>query len=523
MGNFLLSGIFRGIRQEPKPPREARLRIVIARVNHETNTFSPLKTPLGAFNPLWGEEALAAADGSATAMGAFVDFARSRGAEMVTPVFALANPSGPVEDDAYEALHQPIVDAAAEGCDAILLDLHGAMVTRSFDDGEGELLRRLRRVAPDVPIGVALDLHANVTPGMIDAADIVVGFKTYPHVDMRETGEHVARLVGRILDGGARPATAYRQPGVLAQTLKMNTGEPGVMRDLVEAAKRAEAEPGIKAVTVFGGFPIADIAAAGVSMVVVAETQAQADAVAVRFAGETWRRREEFAYHEEPLQHSIATARHAAHLPGAGPVLLLDHGDNCMSGGTCDVMDVIAEAQRQGLDGVLAGPIADPVAVEAMSQAGLGARMTLGIGNRHDLSSIGGAKWPLELTGTVIHLGAGDYVITGPTYTGMPCSMGRIAVLDTGWAKILVSELPHEPWDKGVFACAGLDPQASRYLVLKSRMYCRPVFAPMARVVIECGSAGVTSSKLDLFAFKNLSRPIYPLDREQVFGERTKL
>ncbi|WP_048648500.1 M81 family metallopeptidase [Nitratireductor soli] len=495
------------------------MRIVIARVNHETNTFSPVRTPLGAFNPKWDADALAAAEGSATAMGAFIDFARARDAEIVTPVFALANPSGPVEDDAYEALHQPIVDAVRKGCDAILLDLHGAMATRTFDDGEGELLRRLRAIVPGVPIGVALDLHGNITEAMIGAADVIVGFKTYPHVDMRETGAHVAQLMGDILDGGERPALAWRHPPILAQTLKMNTTQSGVMSDLVKAARRSESEPGVQAVTIFGGFPIADIAEAGVSVVVVADTDNLARRVADRFADMAWRRREEFTYREETLATSITTAKRSAEGPGHGPVLLLDHGDNCMSGGTCDVMDVIEEAQKQGLSGVLAGPIADPDAVAAMAMVGVGAEITVSVGNRHDLSAIGAANMPLSLTGTVTHVGDGDYVISGPTYTGMRCSMGRVAVLETEWASILVSELPQEPWDKGVFACAGLDPAASRYLILKSRMYCRPVFEPMARTVIECGSAGVTSSKLGLFAFKHLARPIYPLDREAAFGE----
>ncbi len=499
------------------------MRIVIARVNHETNTFSPVQTPLNAFNPRWGADALAAADGSATAMGAFIDFARARGAEIVTPVFALANPSGPVEDEAYEALHQPIVDAARKGCDAILLDLHGAMVTRSFDDGEGELLKRLRAIVPHTPIGVALDLHGNITGTMVEAADLIAGFKTYPHVDMYETGERVARLIGDILDGGARPALTWRDPPILAQTLKMNTTQPGAMSDLVEAARRAEAEPGVHAVTIFGGFPIADIPEAGVSVVVAADTKTRARQVADRLADMAWQRREAFTYREETLASSIKAARLSAEGPGQGPVLLLDHGDNCMSGGTCDVMDVVEEARRQGLTGVLAGPIADSEAVATMASAGVGSRITVALGNRHDLSTIGTANEPLDLTGVVTHIGDGDYVISGPTYTGMACSMGRVAVLDTGWARILVSELPHEPWDKGVFACAGLDPAASRYLILKSRMYCRPVFEPLARAVIECGSFGVTSSKLDLFAFKRLDRPIYPLDREAAFGESVAL
>ena len=120
------------------------MRFVVARLNHETNTFSPVPTPLASFNPRWGKDALQAGTGSRTAMGAFLAFAEARGAKVVTPVFATANPSGPVADEAFEAMAAAIVDAVGSGCDAILLDLHGAMVTESLDDGEGELLDRIR-------------------------------------------------------------------------------------------------------------------------------------------------------------------------------------------------------------------------------------------------------------------------------------------------------------------------------------------------------------------------------------------
>ncbi|HEV7439847.1 MAG TPA: M81 family metallopeptidase, partial [Methylobacterium sp.] len=247
------------------------MRIVTARLNHETNTFSPLATPLAAFSPAWGAAARAAGEGSATALGAFLDFAAARGATVAVSVMAHANPSGPVSDEAFEALSGAILAAIAEGCDAILLDLHGAMVTQSHDDGEGELLARIRAIAPDVPLGVALDLHANVTPRMVAQSDVIVGFKTYPHVDMAETGAQVARIVGRMLDEGLRPHQAWCHPPQLAHTLRMDTRVPGIMADLVAASREAEAQPGILAATLFGGFGLADLAETGVSIVVAAE------------------------------------------------------------------------------------------------------------------------------------------------------------------------------------------------------------------------------------------------------------
>lgn len=488
------------------------MRIVIARLNHETNTFSPVPTPLEAFDPRFGPLALEAARGSRTAAGAFVAFAERRGATTVTPVFATANPSGPVTDAAFEHLTSAILEAVASGADAVLLDLHGAMVTEQIEDAEGELLARIRRIAPDTPVGVALDLHGNITQRMVDHADVLIGFKTYPHVDMFETGAQVAAILERILDHGIRTHRAWIHPPMLAHTLRMNTARPGAMRDLVEAARASEQRNGVLAASVFGGFPLADMPDAGASVLVVGSDRDATHATAAELAAALWAKRADLVYREQLLAESLTEAQSLASRPGAGPVLMLDHGDNCMSGGTCDVMDVVAEALVQGFAGIVAGPICDPSAVAAMAQAGLGARVRLALGHGRPIPSIAAPGQPLTIDGVVEALGSGEYTITGPTYTGMRCTMGRAAVLATDQGRILVSERPHEPWDMGVFTCLGVDPRAARFLILKSRMYCRPVFEPIAKGVVECASRGVTSSDYSLFGFSRLPAATYPID-----------
>lgn len=490
------------------------MRIVVARLNHETNTFSPVPTPLAAFDPKWDEEARAFGKGSNTALGAFHDYAERIGAELITPLAATANPSGPVEDDAFEDMTAAILDAVEAGCDAILLDLHGAMVTRRFDDGEGELLSRVRRAAPGVPLGVALDLHGNITQRMVDNCDCIVGFKTYPHIDMYATGEHVTRIVDAMLKDGARPRQSWVHPPMLAATLRMNTNEDCAMTDIVNLAREMEKREGVHAVTLFGGFPIADLAETGVSVVAVAKDDATADAVAEEVAAAAWQRREEFLYREQPLARSIIEAAEASEKPGSGPVLLLDHGDNCMSGGTCDNMDVLETALAAGLHGIIAGPICDPQAVAELTQAGVGASVSIALGNRVAADGFVEPRTPLQLEGTVTALSDGDYVVSGPIYTGQLCHMGRAVTLKTERATILITERPHEPWDLGVFHCADIDPLVAHFLVLKSRMYCRPVFEPRSKAVIECASSGVTSSNYSLFSFSKVTRPVYPLDAE---------
>ncbi len=491
------------------------LRLVLARLNHETNTFSPVPSPLSAFRPRWGADAAAAAAGSPTALGALHAYATRSGAQIEVPVLAHANPSGPVEDDAFEAMAGVILAAVAKGCDGILLDLHGAMVTRSHDDGEGELVARIRKIAPHVPLGVALDLHGNITQRFIAACDAVVGFKTYPHIDMVETGEHLARLMDPILKGGQRPAIALCHPPMLAATLCMNTSTPGPLTDLVALAREAEKRSGVRAVTVFAGFPIADMVETGVSIVAVADTPALARAVADEIGCAAWARRAAFVYHEEPLATSIARAQTLA---GDDTfVLLLDHGDNCASGGSCDVMDVLEELLATGASDIVVGPIADPEAVALMFAAGEGATIRVALGNKTSAEGMPAPRAPLAITGRVTTLSDGAYRVTGPIYTGETLSMGRAAAFETEQAVIVVCEQSHEPLDFGVFTCLGVDARKARFLHLKSRMYCRPVFQRLARAVVECASAGVTGSNYDLFAFRKLARPIYPLDPDLVW------
>lgn len=493
------------------------MRILIARLNHETNSFSPVVTNLQSFNPHYDEDAAKFANGSNTALGAFYAYALAKKAEIIVPLAATANPSGPVEDEAFERLATAITDGVAKGCDLILLDLHGAMVTRSFDDGEGELLRRVRAVAPSTPLGVALDLHGNITQDILDNCDCIVGFKTYPHIDMYATGEHVTRIIDKMLDDGLQPKQAFNHPPMLAATLRMNTNEDCAMTDVINLAKEIEKRDGVHAVSVFGGFPIADLKETGLSVVVVADSDALAETVAAEVAQVAWQRRDEFLYTEAPLAISVKQAESERQKHNSGYVLMLDHGDNCMSGGTCDNMDVLQAAIQAGLKNIVAGPFSDPSVVDELFKAGVGAKATIMLGNKIAADDFIAPQAPLEITGTVTALSDGDYIVSGPIYTGQLCHMGRAVAFKADEATILITEFPHEPWDLGVFNCANIDPLQGDYLILKSRMYCRPVFEPQALAVVECASGGVTSSNYQLFSFKKLARPIYPLDNEGVW------
>jgi microcystin degradation protein MlrC len=492
----------------------ARKKIVIARFQHETNTFSPIPTPLEAFNPVWDGQVIERDGRARTAVGAFIQLAQAMGAELITPVSAMANPSATVHKDAYELVCKKILDAVNEGCDAILLDLHGAMVAQGAPDGEGELLARIRAIAPSTPLIVALDLHANLTPKMVANCDVIVSFKTYPHVDMFEAGEHAGRIFSAMFGGVVKPVMAYRQLPLLSHTLCSNT-EQGAMQAAVQAAIQAEKLPGVLAVSILAGFSLADFHDAGMSVLVVTDQdQTLAEGVADKLAAQIIDNRDGFIYQSTSLTESLQTARTLANGSGIGPVLLLDHSDNVMSGGTCDTMDVLAAALEQGLSGIAVGPIADPETVVELVKAGVGARVTVALGNKAGWFSLGKTHTPYKLSGVIKAISDGRFVVTGPIFTGALADMGQTVVLDTGSAQIVITTERIEPYDLGVFSSCGVTLADKTYILLKSRIYCRPVFVPMSKGLVECDSdeGGPTSSNYAWFDFKHVRRPIYPFD-----------
>ena len=486
------------------------MRFVIAMMKHETNTFSPVPTPLKSFTQHachFGKDALRVFRGTNTPTAAFIDLAESEKAEIVTPVAAEAWPSGVVHAEAYKRITDSISEAVAKGCDAVFLDLHGAMVAEITDDGEGALLERIRTMAPEMPIAVALDLHANLTAKMVGNCDSIAGYTTYPHVDMYQAGIRTGQILIRKLKGEINPTMAWTNRPMLPHTLRMSTDSPP-MGDLVAMAKAAEDKEALAA-TVFGGFPLADISDAGLSTVVVTNADRPlAEQLSVRLADAAWERRHEFVYQSEPLIQSVARARGFSE----GPILLIDHADNCASGGTQDTMAVVEEVMRQGLEDVAVGAIRDPEAVARLIEIGVDNTATIPLGGKVDMPSIGKRGAPLEVTGKVRVISDGDFVARGPMYTGVQMHMGKAVVFDTGKVQLLVIENNHEPFDLGMFRSVGIEPTAKRYLLLKSRLHYRAGFLPIAKHIVECNGTGVTGSDYSQFKFSKIRRPIFPLD-----------
>ena len=497
------------------------MKIVAAVMQHETNTFSPLPTPYEAFAgatgfalPPTGDDALAAFGGTDCPFAAFVDLARAEDAELVTPIAAYAEPSGPVADAAFERISAQICDAVAAGCDAVMLDLHGAMVTERHDDGEGELLRRIRQVAPEVPIAVGLDFHSHITAAMAENATVIAGYRTYPHIDMYETGRRAGAVLLRAMKGDVEPRILWGALPIITHLLRQTPARQP-MKDVMDLAIAAEAEGRLLAASVFGGFPYADIPHVSLSAVLVADGKAgPAESLLDEILDLAWRRRADFVFEPEPLAASIAEAKT---LDG-GPIVVADHGDNSGAGGPCDDMSVIAEMLDQGLEDIVAGPIWDPEAVAILHEAGLGAEVTLEVGGKTATPAMGLSGKSLTLTGKVAAVTDGRFTIAGPMMTGFTVDLGRTAVLDTGPLQLVVSAHRCEPYDLGYISHSGIDPATKRYVVVKSRQHFRAGFEPIARHIVLAAGPGVCSSDHDSFPFTRLKRPIYPFDPDTAWG-----
>lgn len=492
------------------------MRIGVAMMSHETNTFSPVLTNLERFAggramPLDGQAAIEVYRGTMTCLGGYLKVCAERGAEVVMSIAAGAPPSGPVEDDAFEWMCDKVLRTAAN-VDAMLLDLHGAMVTRSFADGEGELLKRLRAQNPHLPIAVALDMHGNITADMVANATVITGYHTYPHIDMARTAERSANVLFDYLAGAVTPVMRWGNAPMLPHVMRQGTDD-SPNKELQVRATAMEAE-GALGVSLFTGFPHADIHDAGLSAVVVTDGDAAlAEQYTNALLNQAWEARDAFVYESEPLAASIARAQTiAATGAGGGPVIILDHYDNTASGGTMDTTEVLAAVLAAGLEDVAVFGFYDPAVVSQMEQAGVGNEVTVQLGGKQPMPALAEQSHPIELTGRVKLLSEGTFKAEVPMSRGLMMNMGKSGVLSVGSVDIVVVSRHIEPYDPACLRSLGIEPGARRYVMLKSRIHYRVGFRDIAKAVIECAGRGVCTSDYSDVEFRNVRRPIFPLD-----------
>lgn len=484
--------------------------VLLAEFMHESNTFSIQTTDEGAFRRCQLQRANEIASvyrGTRSALGAGFEAAEEMGWRLVHPIAAHANPSGRVADAFFDRVAGEIV-AAAKGTDGVLLHLHGAMATESHDDGEGELLTRLRAaIGPDVPIVVVFDLHGTVTEVMTRHANALIAYRTYPHVDQYERTWQGARLLQRAIKGEIRPVAAVaRRPILYALDGGRTTSAP--MMELLMRADALEAAGEALAVSVQAGFSSADVHDIGPSIAVTTNgDRAAAQRMAEELADYVWEQRHYSTIHFTPLSEAIAKAK----APGGAdkPLVIADYSDNPGAGAYGDATTLLRALIEAGVENAAFHAICDPEAVREAQRAGVGNSVTLDLGGKVDRNVGGG---PLRLTAHVAAVTDGEMIQYGPMGGGVSRSYGLSARLRVGGLDIVVISNNGQAIDLAQFTSLGIDPTRRSTIAVKSMQHFRAAFEPIAREVVEVDTGALCTKNFKARPYRNVRRPIWPLD-----------
>ena len=482
-------------------------RVAVGGILTECNDFGGQPIDLAAFERFelcYGDEVLDVAGG---VMGGMIEVLAEREARPVPLLFASTSPGGPLTTECYGALRRDLLAAleAVTPVDAVLLALHGAAVSETVHDIEGDLLAAARAlVGPGVPIVATLDLHAHVTEAMVTNADGLVAWETYPHRDSYTTGRRGAALVVDTAVGAVRPTMVMAKVPVLTGAVYGSTEGDGPFADMMRKAKALEARPDVLSTSMFLVHPFIDRPGMGSGGLVITDgdTAGARDAT-VALAEEYWQRRHEF----EPAMSTPADAVRQGLLIDDSPIVLMETADACGGGAAGDSVACIAALAELAPDAVSVAPVVDPEAAAECHAAGVGAEVTLRLGHRLD------PRWgdPMTITGTVEALTDGRFVYDGGIWEGVVGEMGPTAVLRSGGLQIVIATHPTYEWTGEQYGSVGVDASAPKFAVVKNPMNYRMVY-PDAPAVIVIDSPGPTPASVRSLPFERMQRPFFPLD-----------
>lgn len=485
-----------------------RPRVAIAGFQHETNTFAPFGASYDDFVRAdgWpamtaGAEILKVFTGLAIPIGGFIRAAQAT-YDFVPVVWAAAEPCSFVSNDAFERVATLICEGIADAgkLDAVYLDLHGAMVAESFEDGEGELLRRVRAVVgPDLPIVVSLDMHANVSEAMVELSDGIAIYRTYPHIDMVETGQRAFDLLQwRVAHGRPLFKALRKAPYLIPLAAQCTAFEPS--RSLFGALP-AKSEGAVAGVDIAFGFPPADIRECGPGVVAYGTDKVEVEAAADRQLSRLLAAEEHF---EMPVLSAVeAVARAAGNGGSGGAIVLADVQDNPGGGGTSDTIGLLKAMVDGGLRNSALGLLWDPGAARTAHEAGVGAEIEICLGGRY-----GYDPEPYSVKARVEHLSDGVFTCHGPILNDVTVDLGPMACLrildDRSDVRVAVASVRYQCLDQELLRAVGIEPREQSVVAVKSTIHFRADFEPIAKDIIMVESPGAFFCRNDKVTYKNL-------------------
>lgn len=489
-------------------------RVLIAGFKHETNTFSKLPTTLDAYKARGlyrGEEMRDALAGTNTEIAGFLDACERYDWDPVLAVAGDATPSGRVTSEAFDDISGHILKTIEEHepLNAILLQLHGAMVAEDHDDGESALLTLIRdKVGRDIPIGVTHDLHANVTDKTGELSDVLVSYRTYPHIDQFETAKKCADLIARALSGEINPKVTVLRGPQLDGVDHGRTTAPGPMLEILELADNLTEEHGLLSASVNAGFPWADVDYVGPTVIVVAnEDNPGAMIAAEKLRDELWRTREVLTIEPTTSERALTEGRKKG--KAGKPYVIADFADNPGGGGYGDSTGLLRAMIESGVQNAAFSALYDPDSVEACAAAGAGAEIELDLGGKVD-PALGA---PVRATGTVAGLYDGAFKLEGPMATGVAINVGPAAVFKVGGLEVVLASRRAQNYDRQFFKAFGIEPSERSVLAVKSAQHFRADYAPIAsEIAVVDEGGGITSHNFKSLDYRNIRRPIWPLD-----------
>ena len=495
-------------------------RLAVLGLAHETNTFSSLRADLAAYADGGVHRGAALVDQYLHSQATYAGFLAPEGTDddqaydLVPLLAAWVNPCGPITADAFESLLDEMVDLVDKHgpFDGVLLGLHGAAVADGHEDADVQIAARIRAcVGPDVPIGTVVDMHANLSAGVVDAVDVLLPYQTNPHVDARERGLECRTRVLDILRTGRRPALALEQLPLVVTITRQDTCEDP-MASLLRRAREIEGRPGMLDASVVEGFPYADVPDMGMSVITChTDSQQAARAAAVELATACWERRHDLQ--GEGMAPAEAMARVNRHT-GERPLLLLDVGDNVGGGGPGDSTVLLAEALAQKANGLVA-VLLDAECAAALASAAVGRRVDIRAGGRSQEQD--GA--PVRLVGTVVGHSDGRYEEPAMAHGGLRYfDAGTMVAVrtDDDITVVLTSKLV-QPITPAQLTTVGLDPSTFRAIVAKGVNGPRAGYADVCGEHLVVDTAGVTRLSVEEFTYHRRRRPMFPYERDACY------